>query len=110
MEKQSLPNATVVLIMGILSIVGCCCYGAPGIIFGIIAIILAKKATNLYNENPEIYEGIGNVKAGKIMGIIGLILSILFIGYLIWIISFIGWEALQNPELLQEKMNELSNQ
>ncbi|MCF6348700.1 MAG: DUF4190 domain-containing protein [Flavobacteriaceae bacterium] len=110
MEKQKLPNSTLVLVMGILSIVGCCCYGAPGIVFGIIALIMAKKATNLYNEAPENYEGYGNVKTGKIMGLIGLIFSILFIAYLVWVISFIGWEVLQNPELLQEKIKDLSNQ
>lgn len=111
MEKRTLPNSTVVLIMGILSIIGCCCYGLPGILFAIIAIVLAAKATKEYNQNPEIYLGYQNVKAGKIMGIIGLILSLLFIGYIVWAISYLGLtlEDLQNPELLQEKLNELQN-
>lgn len=107
MEKQTLPNATLILVMGILSILGCCCYGVPGIICGIVAIMLAKKATNLYQEAPENYSGFGNVKAGKIMGIIGLILSVLFIGYLVWIISYFGIDALQDPELLQQRLQEM---
>lgn len=110
MEKQKLPNSTAVLVMGIFSIIGCCCYGAPGIIFAIIAIIMAKKATNIYNEAPENYDGYGNVKAGKIMGIIGLILSVLFIVFIILLILFLGWDVMQDPELLQERMNELQNQ
>ena len=67
MEKQTLPNATVILIFGILSILGCCCYGVLGIIFAIVGIVLAKKATVLYNESPELYEGYNNVKIGKIL-------------------------------------------
>lgn len=55
MEKQTLPNSTLILVFGILAILGCCCYGVPGLIFGIIAIVLAKKAKALYMENPEIY-------------------------------------------------------
>lgn len=77
MEQQKLPNSTLVLVMGILSIVGCCCAGLPGIIFGIIAIIKGKKDKALYASNPELYTGIGNVNAGYIMGIIGLVLSLI---------------------------------
>ncbi len=107
METQKLPNATLILVMGILSIVGCCCYGLPGLICGIIAIVLAAKATKIYKSAPETYSGYGNVKAGKIMGIIGVVLSILFVIYLFWIISYFGWETLQDPELLQEKIKEM---
>ncbi len=107
MEGQKLPNSTLILILGILSIVGCCCYGIPGLICGIIAVVLANKATNVYKLAPENYSDYGNVKAGKIMGIISIVLSILFIAYLVWVISFIGLEALQNPEILQEKIKEM---
>ncbi|AJR03970.1 CCC motif membrane protein [Siansivirga zeaxanthinifaciens] len=110
MEKQNLPNSTLTLVMGILSIVGCCCYGAPGLIFAIIAIILGTKATNIYKEAPENYDGYGNVKAGKIMGYIGLILSILFVVFIIWIITYFGWETLQNEDLMREKLMELQQQ
>ncbi|NNK87676.1 MAG: DUF4190 domain-containing protein [Flavobacteriaceae bacterium] len=107
MEKQTLPNSTLVLVMGILSIVGCCCYGIPGLICGIVAVVIGQKSTNIYKEAPENYSGFDNVKAGKIMGIIGIVLSILFMIYIIWVISFIGWDALQDPELLQQKMEDL---
>ncbi|SDI50805.1 CCC motif membrane protein [Winogradskyella thalassocola] len=110
MEKQQIPNGTLVLIMGILSIIGCCCYGLPGLIFGIVAIILGGKATKLYMEAPESYSGFGNVKAGRIMGIIGVVLSILMVAYILWIISYFGWETLQNQELMQEKMQEMMGQ
>ena len=107
METQKLPNATLILVMGILSILGCCCYGLPGLICGIIAIALASKATKVYKSAPENYSDYGNVKAGKIMGIIGVILSVLFAAYILWVISYFGWETLQDPELLQEKIKEM---
>ena len=46
--QQSLPNATVVLVLGILSIVFCCCYGILGLIPAIIALVLSKKDRALY--------------------------------------------------------------
>lgn len=107
MEKQTLPNSTGILVLGILSVVTCCCYGIIGLILGIIALVLAKKATEIYKENPENYTGFSNVSTGKILAIIGIVLNVIFIGYIIWIISFLGIEALSNPELLQERIQQL---
>ncbi len=107
MEKEKLPNSTLILILGIVSIVGCCCYGIPGLISGIIAVILANKATKVYQLAPENYSDYGNVKAGKIMGIIGIVMSILCVLLLLWALVTFGWEAMQNPELLQERMEEM---
>ena len=56
----------------------------------------------LYAENPEMYDGIQNVKTGRILAIIGIILNVLALAYYIWAISFFGWETLQDPERLQE--------
>jgi len=112
MEKQQLPNSTLVLVMGILSIIGCCCFGLPGIIFGIIALVVGNNSIKVYNESPENYLDPGNVKAGRIMAIIGLILSVILIIYMVWAFNKLGltWEELQDQELLQERMEELSEQ
>ncbi len=32
MNEQKLPNATLVLVLGIISILGCCCYGIIGLV------------------------------------------------------------------------------
>ena len=40
MENQKLPNATAVLILGILSIITCCCYGIFSVILGSLGIVL----------------------------------------------------------------------
>ena len=53
--KQKLPNATAVLVLGILSILTCCCYGVIGLILGIVALVLASRDMKLYFENPESY-------------------------------------------------------
>ncbi|WP_372754590.1 CCC motif membrane protein [Mariniflexile sp.] len=110
MEQQKLPNSTLILIFGIISIITCCCYGVVGLILGIVTIVLASKATQLYNENPDLYTGYSNVKIGKILAIIGIILSVLYILFIIWLIYVFGIDALQDQELLQERMREFMTQ
>lgn len=78
MEQQKLPNATAVLILGIFSILTCCFYGG-GLIFGIVALVLAKKDIALYRLDPAGYSGYSNLNTGKILAIIGIILSIITI-------------------------------
>jgi len=110
MEKQQLPNSTLILVFGILSIVTCCCYGIIGLILGIVAIVLAKKATALYMENPELYTGFQNVKTGKILAIIGVILSSLTIIYIIWFIATFGFDGMQDQQLMEERIREMMGQ
>lgn len=110
MEKQKLPNSTLILVFGILSIVSCCCYGILGLILGVVALVLASKATKVYAENPELYTGFQNVKTGKILAIIGIVLNVIMLAYSIWIISLLGFDGIQDQELLQEKMRELMGQ
>lgn len=102
MEQRSLPNATASLILGILSIPTCFCYGLLGLILGIIAVVLGKKAKKVYAENPEMYTGIGNAKAGYITGIIGIVLGVLYIVMVVVAISMFGWAALQDPTMWQQ--------
>lgn len=106
MEKQKLPNATAVLVLGILSIVGCCVY-CVGIIFSIIALVMAKKDMALYALNPEGYDNYGNLKTGRILAIIGLIINIVAIITTIAFIAFFGWAVMQDPVLMEEKIREL---
>ncbi len=99
-NKQQLPNATLVLIFGITSIVTCFCYGFLGLVFGIIALVLAKKAKELYLANPELYLGYENLNAGRICAIIGTILSSLYlliiIGYIIFMGALMPWSEILN--------------
>jgi hypothetical protein len=85
---QVLPNSTAVLVLGIISIVGCFCYGLVGVVTSIVALVLAGKATALYTQNPGMYSEASykNMKAGKVCAIIGLCLSAAcLIGMIIYI-------------------------
>lgn len=87
---KALPYSTAVLVLGICSLVGCIIYGIPGLICGIIALVLHKKDKAIYNSNPEVYEmSFKNSKAGYICAIIGTILSGLFLAFLIVYVAFI---------------------
>ncbi|MCL7764935.1 DUF4190 domain-containing protein [Polaribacter sp. Z014] len=110
MEKQNLPNATTSLVLGILSLVTCICYGIIGLPLGIIALVLGNKAIKEYNENPENYNSANNANAGKIMGIIGIILNAIFILFIGWFFYKIGLEALEDPALLEQRVNEIFGQ
>lgn len=100
--QQPLPNSTAVLVLGIISIVGSLCYGIPGLVCGIIALVLGSKGRRLYNEAPERYQlaSYNNLNAGRICAIIGTILAVLaiigFVIYFIWFFSMIG-EASHYP-------------
>lgn len=90
--QQNLPNATGVLVLGILSIVFCFCYGVIGITLGIIGLIMANKTLKTYKNSPNSYtEGsFKNVKAGRICSIVGLCLSSVYIVIIIIYIAVIG--------------------
>lgn len=104
LNKQELPNASLILVFGILSIVGCCCYGVVGVIFGIITLVMANKAIEIYNADPEMYMGYQNVKIGRILAIIGLVLSGLFLLTLIAMLLFFG--GMEGIEEFQREMIE----
>ena len=95
MEKRNLPNATAVLVLGIVSILSCCCYGIIGLGFGIIALVLAKKDLKLYNENPELYSNYSNLNIGRILAIIGVVLSAFTLFFFIYMYGVVGEEGMQ---------------
>lgn len=102
MEKQELHNSTLILVFGILSILGCCFWGILGIIFGIITLVMAKRAREVYYNNPEIYSGYENVKTGRILAIIGIVLSI--ISFIIAVAGFIIYGGFEGIQSLQEEI------
>jgi len=85
-NAMQLPNATAVLVLGILSIVVC-------FICGIVALVISNKDMALYRANPELYttSSYNNIKAGRICAIIGIALQVLgLIVYIIFIAFFIS--------------------
>ena len=63
------------MVCGILSICLCFVYGIPGFVLGIVGLVQAKKAIEIDAANPGVYDGLGNAKAGKVLALIGTILS-----------------------------------
>lgn len=107
MEKRNLPNATAVLVLGIVSILSCCCYGIVGLIFGIVALVLANKDMKLYNADPELYTNFSNLNVGRILAIIGVVLSALYLIMTVYLYVFIGeagiTEMMENLQLKMEQ-------
>jgi len=97
-----LPNATAVLVLGILSIPACCCYGI-GLIPAIIALFLANSASKQYKAEPEKYlaNSYSNLTTGNICAWIGLVISVVAAIFYIWWIRTV----MTNPEIMQEIMN-----
>jgi hypothetical protein len=70
---QPHPRGTTVLVLGILSFF---CFG---IILGPIAAIMGKNALDEIDANPQAYTNRGQVLAGMICGIIGFVLSVIWL-------------------------------
>ena len=87
----SLPNASACLALGIISIATCWLYAIPGIVCGIIALVLHQKDKKLYLSNrPKYEQSFKSSKAGFICGIIGLSLSAFMLVYFVVVFSFLA--------------------
>lgn len=91
-NRIALPNSTAVLVLGIISIATCWCYGIVGAACGIISLVLAGKAKKLYAENSALYteSSYKNMKAGHVCAIIGTILSALYLVFIIVYVLILG--------------------
>ena len=105
MENQKLPNATISLVLAILSLIGCCCTsGIGGVILSCIALFLTNKDEKTYAENPELYSNFSQVKTAKIIAIISLVLSVIILGIYIYLLSTGQYEEMmsQYMEMIEE--------
>ncbi len=104
MEKQKLPNQQAVMILGILSYIGCCCSnGIVGVLLSGIGIYLANKDEKLLAENPENYLP-GSLKTWKIINIVSLVISSLFVLILIYLVATGKYDDMQEQyiQMLEE--------
>lgn len=87
---KPVPYSTAVLVLGIISIPTCICYGIPGLATGIVALVLAAKGKRAYEFQPEKYKesSFNNLKAGKVCAIIGTCLSAFWLLYFVFAIIF----------------------
>lgn len=93
-NQLNVPNATTVLVLGIVSIVFAFCYGFFGVALGVIGLVMSNRSISLYNANPRMYTdgSYNNLKAGRICAIVGLsigsIILLVFIVYAVILASF----------------------
>lgn len=109
LEPQKPQYTTAILILSIASVI-CCCVGGLGIIPATIALVLAIKSNKKYNANREAYTSNGAVIAGLVISIVGILLNLYFIVECIVMLNMIGWDSLNNPESLIEKLEEIQRQ
>jgi M penetrans paralogue family 26 len=99
-NKQKLPNEKAVMILGLLSYIGCCCTsGFGGALLGGIGLYLAKKDEKLMLDNPNQYE-VGSLNTWKTVCIIGVVLSALVICYYIYM-KATGKDVEQQEQLME---------
>ncbi len=105
---MSLPNSTAVLVLGILSIVTCCCWGVIGLILSIIALVLSKRDRILYTTYSGAYteSSFKNLNAGRVCAIIGLVLSAVGLVNVLWQIIF-GRGAMSELDMIREALQNL---
>lgn len=70
------------MVLGIISVVSCTCYGF-GVLIGIPAVICGHMAMKQIKESPTLIGGRGMAQAGLITGYIGGGLSLLFIIFIV---------------------------
>lgn len=84
---QDHPQATTILVLGVLSLI--CCQ-----ILGPVAWIMGKKAVAEIDATPGRYAGRDKANIGKILGIIGTVLLVLSIVFsLIYFVAIAGMIA-----------------
>ncbi len=103
MERQSLQYSTLIYVLAILGLPLCCCAGF-GILPAGIAYFIARSELKKFYLNPELYSNQDNIYTGKIIALIVMIINALYLGYIIYILYSLGWEVLQDPALLQERL------
>lgn len=69
-------KATAAMVLGICALPGAC-VACVGLILGILAVVFASQVQGMAKTNPELEPYLGKAKAGKIMGIIAIVLSVL---------------------------------
>ena len=78
MPGQSTGMAVAAMVLGIVSIPTCCIYGVPSLVCGILAVVFAGKAVQAIREGTMPRSAEGMARAGKICGIVGIVLSVVY--------------------------------
>ena len=87
---QNLPNANIILVLGILSILLCWWHfvSIAGIVLGFIALVMANRETKLYYSDQARYttSSFNNVRTGRTCAVIGLTIAIIVFAFVMLLI------------------------
>jgi hypothetical protein len=87
---RNLPNAGLILLLGIFSILLCWWHivSFAGLVLGAIALVMANREMKLYYSNPSGFtiSSLNNVKAGRTCALIGLAISVIIFSFVILLI------------------------
>jgi hypothetical protein len=75
-DQRTSGFAIAALVLGICSIVLCWCYGVPSLICGILALVFHSNAMRDIATGSASPNSAGMARAGRITGLIGLVLSV----------------------------------
>lgn len=108
--QEPLPNAGTALTLGILSMLFCCC-GPIGLPMGIIAWVMGNKGREKYRATPNQYtaSSYSNLNAGRVCGVVGTVLSVLFLIYIV-ISTWYGIKELGGWDAYMEMIKEAAGQ
>lgn len=108
---KKLPNATAVLILGILSVPTCFCYGIIGLVLSIVALVLAHGDQKLLNDDRDgVYRNYSTLVVGRVFASIGLVLSAVFFAMVVYIASMSTEEQEAFLENLRAKAEQQAQQ
>jgi hypothetical protein len=105
--NNKLPNSGATLALGIFSIFSCFCFAIPGLVLGIVALVISNQSVELYKRNPSLYSGYNEIQAGRITAIIGICLSGLHFLFYLMILGISGWSFTDLPHSLERFLNNL---
>lgn len=95
--EQRAGKAVASMVLGIISVFSCMFYGVPGLVCGIIAVVLAKRAREAVRLGEAPAFSLDFAKAGKVCGWVGICLSGLFfllvVLYMVFVVALIGTAA-----------------
>ena len=103
-SKELAPKRTAAFVCGLL---GFLFWAIPvvGLALSCIGVALASKSTKLTRKNPDRYDGIGLVTAGKVLGIIGIVIGILCLIWTIIVGIALGDGLFTWFELIEDTLN-----
>ncbi|MEG1037782.1 MAG: hypothetical protein RSE22_05440 [Mucinivorans sp.] len=87
-QKPMLPNAVSTLVLGICSIVFT--FFFVGLVLAIIGLAISGSGMRIYRDNPTVWTGYSMLSAGRVLCIIGTVISSLYALFVLIAVLFVG--------------------